>query len=165
MTQTDMPSGPDNAGVIAPPPLIYLGVLAIALALDWLMTGPGFGVPYGLRMAAATLLLIAGLALILIAGGSFSAAKTNIPPWKPSTAIVSTGVYRYTRNPMYLGMALIYIALSLFADSLIALAGLLVVLAIMQYGVIAREERYLEAKFGPSYREYKGRVGRWVGGG
>jgi len=116
-------------------------------------------------MAAATPLLIAGLSLIFIAGGSFSTAKTNIQPWKPSIAIVSTGIYRYTRNPMYLGMALVYAALSLFADSLIALAGLLVVLAIMQYGVIAREERYLEAKFGQSYREYKGRVGRWGGGG
>ena len=165
MAQTDTSSQPDNAGVIAPPPLIFVGVLAIALAIDWLIAGPSLGMSYGLRMLMATILLIPGGALLFAAGAGFSAAKTNIPPWKPSTALVTSGIYRYTRNPMYLGMALAYAALSVFADSVIALAGLPVAMVVMHYGVIAREERYLEAKFGPSYREYKGRVGRWVGGG
>ena len=162
MTDTNISSRQDNAGVIAPPPLIFIGVLTLALALDWMLSGPGFGWSYELRMAASAIFLVAGLALIVAAALRFSIAKTNIPPWKPSTAIVTTGVYRYTRNPMYLGMALIYATLCLFADSVIGLAGLPVALVVMHYGVIAREERYLEAKFGESYREYVERVRRWL---
>jgi protein-S-isoprenylcysteine O-methyltransferase Ste14 len=153
----------DIPGVIARPPLIYLGVLALAIALDWALTGPGLGLPYELRIAAGTILLIAGLCLIVAAATLFNAAKTNIQTGKPTTAIVTTGIYRYTRNPIYLGMALIYTALSLFADSFIGLAGLPVALVIVHYGVIAREERYLEVKFGQPYRDYKARVGRWGG--
>ena len=162
MAQTDTSSQPDNAGVIAPPPLIFVGVLAIALAIDWLIAGPSLGMSYGLRMLTATVLLIPGAALLFAAGAGFSAAKTNIPPWKPSTALVTSGIYGYTRNPMYLGMALAYAALILFADSVIALAGLPVALAVMYYGVIAREERYLEAKFGAEYRAYKSSARRWL---
>ena len=162
MAHTDTSSQPDNAGVIAPPPLIFVGVLAIALAIDWLIGGPHLGLSFGLRMLIATILLAPGGALLFAAGARFSATKTNIPPWKPATALVTTGIYRYTRNPMYLGMALAYAALSLFADSLIALAGLPVALAVMHYGVIAREERYLEAKFGAEYQAYKNVVRRWI---
>lgn len=161
MAQTDTSSQPDNAGVIAPPPLIFVGALAIALAIDWLIAGPSLGMPYGLRMLTATILLIPSGVLLFAAGADFSSAKTNIPPWKPSTALVTSGVYRYTRNPMYLGMALAYAAVSVFADSLIALLGLPVALAVMHYGVIAREERYLKEKFGEPYREYRRRVRRW----
>ena len=103
-----------------------------------------------------------GLALPLAGGTRFMASKTNIHPWKPATTIVTSGIFRYTRNPMYLGMALIYAALSLFADSLIALAGLPVALVLMHYGVIAREERYLEEKFGEPYRQYTRKVRRWA---
>ena len=161
MAHTDTSLRPDNAGVIAPPPLIFIGVLAIALAIDWLVAGPSLGMSYGLRMLTATILLIPAGVLLFAAGAGFSSAKTNIPPWKPSTALVTSGIYGYTRNPMYLGMALAYAALSVFADSVVALAGLPVALAVMHYGVIAREERYLEEKFGESYREYRRRVRRW----
>jgi protein-S-isoprenylcysteine O-methyltransferase Ste14 len=162
MSDTQTPSRPDHPGVIAPPPLIYLGVLLLAFAVDWVVAGPGLGLPVGLRMVAATVLLIAGLALPLAGGARFKASKTNIHPWKPATSVVRSGVYGYTRNPMYLGMAVIYAALSLFGNSLIALAGLPLALAIMHYGVIAREERYLESKFGAEYRAYKSAVRRWL---
>jgi protein-S-isoprenylcysteine O-methyltransferase Ste14 len=165
MTDANISSGQDNAGVVARPPLIYLGVLALAIALDWALTGPGLGLPYELRIAAGAILLVAGLCLIVAAATLFNTAKTNIQTGKPTTAIVTSGVYRYTRNPIYLGMALIYTALSLFADSLIGLAGLPVALVIVHYGVIAREERYLEVKFGQPYRDYKQQVGRWGGPG
>ena len=161
MAQIETSSQPDNAGVIAPPPLIYIGVLAIALAIDWLVAGPSLGMSYGLRMLLAAILLLPGAALLFAAGARFSAAKTSIPPWRPSTALVTTGIYRYTRNPMYLGMALAYVALSLFADSLIAVLALPVALAVMHYGVIQREERYLEGKFGDAYRAYMQVVRRW----
>jgi len=155
-------SDKDHPGVIAPPPLIFICVLLLALAFDWLVSGPGFGLPYMARMLAGGLLCIGGLALILAAGKRFSDAGTNIQTRKPSTALVTTGIYRYSRNPIYLGMALIYVGLSLFADSILALAWLPLALIIMYNGVIRREERYLESKFGQEYRAYKRRVRRWI---
>ena len=113
-------------------------------------------------MVLAAALLIPGVALAIAGRARFLAAKTNVHPWKPATTVVTSGVFGYTRNPMYLGMTLIYAALSLLADSAIALAGLPVALVIMRYGVIAREERYLEAKFGDVYRQYKRQVRRWI---
>lgn len=162
MTDAHMQSSPDHPGVIAPPPLIYVGVLGLALLLDWMAGGPGFGLPYVPRMILAALLLIVGAAIQIAGGTRFMAAKTNIHPWKPSKSVVTTGIFRYTRNPMYLGMALIYVSLSLLADSVLALAGLPVALAIMHYGVIKREEHYLEIKFGEVYRDYKSRTRRWI---
>jgi protein-S-isoprenylcysteine O-methyltransferase Ste14 len=162
MTSTTEAGKRDVAGVIAPPPLVYLGFLLAALGLDWLIGGPALPFPDSLRLVLATMLLTLGGALLIAAGARFTAANTAMPPWKPTTAIVTTGIYRYTRNPMYLGMALIYAGLSLFADSVIALAGLPMALMVMRYGVIAREERYLEGKFGAEYREYKSAVRRWL---
>ena len=127
MAQTDTSPQPDNAGVIAPPPLIFIGVLAIAFALDWLIGGPSLS---SLRMLAVMILLIAGGALLVAAGVRFSASNTNVRPTQPVTALVTSGIYSYTRNPMYLGMALIYMGLSLLADSTIVLAGLPVALII-----------------------------------
>ncbi len=132
MSSTDEDEKRDVSGVIAPPPLIYVGFLLAGLALDWL-----FGDT--LRILLAAILLIAGIALMVLGGSRFAAAGTNIQTRKPTTALVTSGIYRYTRNPIYLGMTLIYMALSLFADSSIALAGLPVVLAVFRYGVIARE--------------------------
>lgn len=113
-------------------------------------------------MIAGLVLGAMGLALILIAAFQFRHAKTHLEPWKPSTSLVTGGVYRFTRNPIYLGMALGYAGLSLLADSLIALAGLPLVLAIMHYGVIKREEHYLAIRFGQDYRDYQRRIRRWI---
>jgi protein-S-isoprenylcysteine O-methyltransferase Ste14 len=162
MTEISQSPGTDRPGVIAPPPLIYLGVLVLALLHAWLVGAPGFGLPFWGRMALGAIFALGGLAPILAAGKRFTEAGTNIQPWKPSTALVTTGVYRYSRNPIYLGMALIYVGLSLFADSLLALAWLPLALIIIHLGVIRREERYLEAKFGEEYRAYRGRVRRWI---
>jgi protein-S-isoprenylcysteine O-methyltransferase Ste14 len=87
---------------------------------------------------------------------------TNVQPSQPSTSLVSTGLYRISRNPMYLGMALLYAGLALLLESIVALILLPVVLVIIQTQVIVREERYLEARFGDDYVAYKGRVRRWL---
>lgn len=152
----------DRPGVIAPPLLIFGGVLLAALGLDRLLAGPGFGLPSEARLTAGLLLAIAGAALIIAAAVHFRRAKTHIEPWKPTTAIVTTGVYRVSRNPIYLGLALGYLALSLLADSMIAMVMLPVALAVMHYGVILREEKYLDIKFGEEYRAFKRRVRRWL---
>ena len=151
-----------NAGVVVPPPLIYAGVLVFALAMDALLGGPSIGLDGTPRMIAGGVLLAVGFAIPLIASAQFKMAGTEVRPWKPSTALVTTGVYRFTRNPMYLGLTLIYAGIALLADSVITLLCLVPLLAVIHYGVIKREEHYLEIIFGESYREYKRRVRRWI---
>jgi protein-S-isoprenylcysteine O-methyltransferase Ste14 len=99
---------------------------------------------------------------MLVAAGMFRRLGTNVPPSQPTTLIATTGPYRWTRNPMYLGMALIYSGLAIGLDGPIAFALLPLVLIAIQTQVIAREERYLEAKFGDDYRRYKAEVRRWL---
>lgn len=152
----------DSPKVKLPPPLVFLGALIAGIGFEHALGGPWLDVRPALRLTAAILLLPAGIALILRAAGLFRKAGTNIEPWRSSTAIVSSGPYRWSRNPIYLGMAVIYLGLALAFDSLIALLLLPVVLIVIQTQVIAREERYLEAKFGDAYRDYKARVRRWI---
>lgn len=157
-----MPAPRDTPGVIAPPPLLYLGMLGVALAVERLVRRVPTGWPRGARWGAALVLLIAAVALLAGALHRFRAARTPPEPWKPSKAMVATGVYRFTRNPMYLGMTLTYVALALALDSGVALVLLLPLVALVRWGVVAREERYLEAKFGDDYRHYRATVRRWI---
>ena len=150
----------NSAGVIAPPPLIYLGGLAIGFGLEALL--PGGSLPDAVRWVGGGVALLAGLALQTFFISAFNRVGTAVEPWKPTTAIVTTGPYRLTRNPAYLGMALIYVGIALLGDSLWALAPLPLVLAVIDRGVIAREERYLERKFGAEYTDYRAGVRRWL---
>jgi protein-S-isoprenylcysteine O-methyltransferase Ste14 len=150
----------DTAGVVAPPPLIYLAGLAVGFALEALL--PGSSVPTAVQWGLGGVLVVAGVALLLSFNTAFSRRGTAVEPWKPTTAIVTTGPYRITRNPAYLGMALVYVGVALMSDALWVLAPLPVVLAVVDRGVIAREERYLERKFGQEYVDYKSRVRRWL---
>jgi len=151
----------DSARITFPPPFIYLGMLLLGLLADRLL---GFSLPLtsAARIGALVLLVAAGAALLLAAQTRFTSAKTDVKPWKTSSAIVSQGVYGVTRNPMYLGMALVYFGLALGFASPTALVLLPVVLVVIQTQVIAREERYLEGKFGDAYRDYTARVRRWL---
>ncbi|MBI1250466.1 MAG: isoprenylcysteine carboxylmethyltransferase family protein [Alphaproteobacteria bacterium] len=152
----------DHAHVIAPPPLIYLAFLLAGMGIDALVDLPGLGLSVGLRLGLGLGLFGVGLTLVLAAAGNFRRSGEKPAPWTPTNAIVDSGPYRFTRNPMYLGMALAYLGLAIGADSLVALALLFPVLLIIQFGVIAREERYLEGKFGAPYRAFKARVRRWL---
>jgi protein-S-isoprenylcysteine O-methyltransferase Ste14 len=143
-----------------PPPLVYVaGLLA-----GWLI-GKAWGLgDFDDRWADPTSLVaaIAGAALMASAFGLFRRAGTDPLPMRPTTALVFGGPYRFTRNPMYLGMALVYLAFALLFDLPWALVLLPLVLVVIQTQVIAREERYLEAKFGEEYRAYRSRVRRWL---
>jgi protein-S-isoprenylcysteine O-methyltransferase Ste14 len=152
----------DNAGVIAPPPLLYGTALAAGLALDFLVLRVPTGLPAALRFGFAAVCVLAALVLIVGALTGFRRAGTPAEPWHPSTAIVTDGVYGYTRNPMYVAMALFYGAIAVAADGLITLLVLIPLLIVVHYGVILREERYLERKFGDEYRRYKLAVRRWI---
>jgi protein-S-isoprenylcysteine O-methyltransferase Ste14 len=153
---------PDVAGVIALPPLIYLGFLAAATVLEAIVPLP-IPVAHSLASYAVGVAFAAG-GFIMIAIGTqrFAAAGTNIPPTLPTTALVVDGIYERTRNPLYLGTTLVYLGLSVAALSLWAIALLVPLLWVINVGVVKREERYLERKFGDAYRDYKARVRRWI---
>jgi len=156
----DPREGTDNPGVIAPPPLIYAGTLAVGLLLNRLHPVPFL--PRGPWRVLGLPLAFTGLLIGLQGYREMGRAGTNVDPYKPSTTIVEAGPYRYTRNPLYLGMTLIYTGITTRANALPAALLLPIVLAVVRYGVIDREERYLERKFGDEYRHYKARVRRWV---
>jgi protein-S-isoprenylcysteine O-methyltransferase Ste14 len=157
-----VPSDSDNAGVRFPPPFIYLGVLLIGIGAERFVPLRHFGLDRSLLIILGLALVAAGILLGISAVGLFRRSDTTPEPWTSTTAIVTTGVYRYTRNPMYLGMASIYAGLAVVADSPLALILLPAVLLIIQSQVIAREESYLAAKFGDVYLDYKRRVRRWL---
>ncbi len=153
---------PDVAGVIALPPLIFLGFLAAATVLEAILPVP---IPFADALAsyvAGVALAAGGFVMIAIGTRRFAAAGTNIPPTLPTTALVVDGIYGRTRNPLYLGTTLIYLGLSVAAGSLWAIGLLVPLLWLINVGVVKREERYLERKFGDDYRAYKARVRRWI---
>ena len=153
-------NGRDNPGVIAPPPLIFAGGLAAGLLLNRLRPTPFL--PRTLSKVLGWPLVVGGLLLGLWGFREMRRAGTNVDPYHPTTAIVEAGPYAFTRNPLYMGMALVYFGTSARANVLPAALLLPVVLHLVDRGVIKREERYLEGKFGDEYLRYKGRVWRWI---
>jgi protein-S-isoprenylcysteine O-methyltransferase Ste14 len=150
----------DTAGVIAPPPLIYLAGLALGFALDAVL--PSGEIPGALRWLLGPALVLGGLSLMRSFFLSFGRAGTAVHPGKPSTALVTGGPYAHTRNPAYLGMALLGSGIALLAAAPWALLGIAAAMVVVDGGVIRREERYLERKFGAEYVAYRSRVRRWL---
>ena len=150
---------PRRAGVVAPPPTIYAAALVLGLAVDRLRH---VGVlPHAWARIVGPLLLVLGL-IGVPAILAFRRHHTSPNPFRPTTALVTSGPFRFTRNPMYLGFTLMYAGVALWANTLWPLLLLPVVLLVMHHGVITREERYLETLFGDEYRAYRGRVRRWL---
>jgi protein-S-isoprenylcysteine O-methyltransferase Ste14 len=150
----------DHAGVNIPPPLIYLVLFGLGLLLNWLM--PLSFLPMIPARAAALIFLGCGLLLGVWSIGLFRRAHTNVMPIQPTTALVISGPYRLTRNPIYLGFLCIYIAAALWFGVMWALAIVPLVVLAVQRLAIAKEERYLEQKFGDAYRRYRANVRRWI---
>lgn len=152
----------DTAGVIAPPPLIFLGFLAIGWGLSQVSPEPGLPISPDVRRYLAFALIAGGVVVDGAAVDRFRRAGTRPEPWKPTTALTTDGLYRFTRNPMYLGFALIYAGLAVVLDSAIALALLIPCLIVIDLFVIRREERYMAARFGADYDAYRRKVRRWL---
>jgi protein-S-isoprenylcysteine O-methyltransferase Ste14 len=153
-------SKPDQAGVRVPPPLCFFVFLAIGVLLNSAWMEGRLAIPF-LSVSGAA---IAALSLIylIFAAQKHKSAGTNIEPWKPTTAIISDGAYRYSRNPIYLAMAVFYAGTAIAAGSWLALLLLVPCLLVIRYYVIVREEAYLEDKFGKEYLDYKAKVRRWL---
>lgn len=107
-------------------------------------------------------LVVVAFALMLWGRRTLTSAGTNVDPKRPTTAIVTSGPYRFTRNPLYLGLALAYLGITLAVNTWWGIVVLAPLLLIMHAGVVRREERYLENKFGESYRQYRARVRRYL---
>jgi protein-S-isoprenylcysteine O-methyltransferase Ste14 len=158
MTQT-----PDTSGVRFPPPFVY----AIAVGLGFLLQR-WHALPIASASQARALRVVSlgwlglWLAISVSAALAFRSVHTSINPTRPTTQLARTGPYRYTRNPLYLGLALLTVAVACFANTLWPLLMLPAALWVIRVFVIAREERYLEAKFGDEYRTYKASVRRWL---
>ncbi len=153
----------DIPGVLAPPPLIYLAGLALGLIagrLRSLRLVPDSLQP--LRWWLGGGLALSGLGLASWAVRTMYQAGTHPEPYRPVTELVTIGPYQRSRNPIYLGLTLTYLGLALLLDALWCLLLLPAVLLVMVRGVIAREEAYLERRFGQRYRAYRARVRRWL---
>ncbi len=153
----------DNAGVAVHPPLLFLGGLAIACAVE------GVAPLWGGLLNAPTQALIIGAAAVLCAIAllaacfvSFTRAGTNVPTNRPSTAIVSSGPYSFSRNPIYIALMAFYGGLCLLLNAPWGLIVLPVLFAVLLFGVVQREEVYLAAKFPREYADYCARVRRWL---
>jgi len=155
-----MGDSPDNPGVRCPPPLLY----ALAVIGGYLLNRRS-PLPVGdgvFIKALAWALTFASLALAVSSIGNFRRSRTSIVPVRPATALVIAGPYRFTRNPMYVGMAVLTVALALFLDTWWVIVLLAPVLLVVRLFVIAPEERYLRRRFGADYVAYMRRVRRWV---
>jgi protein-S-isoprenylcysteine O-methyltransferase Ste14 len=152
----------DVPGVIVFPPLIPLTVLVVGILLDWLSPLTILnGIPFALRAVAGGILFVAGLSVMIGGRGTFVKAGTNVNPREPALKIVSHGIYSHLRNPMYVGGMVgllgIILAFGLEWTFVLLVIGSLV----LHFGVVLREERYLERKFGDDYRRYKQSVPRY----
>lgn len=154
---------PQTAGVIAPPPLLLLAAAAIGFMLESASPASfsAFAQPLTLRAAGVSLIALA-LVLGALAAWEFRRARTALEPWKPSTTLVTSGIFRFSRNPIYLGFLMILVGLGLYRDSPWIVAMALPLWAVYRIGVIAREEVYLARLFGEEYRTYCARTRRWL---
>lgn len=152
-----------TAGVIARPPFLFLAALLLGFVSDRLLPLP-YPVPRTgpVHWIVAGCLIPVGLALMAAGIRSFRRAGTPIPTNRPTRALVTTGVHGRTRNPIYLGMFLVYVGIGIAARSPSILVLTLPLAIAIRYGVVAREEAYLERRFGDAYRDYRSRVRRWV---
>jgi protein-S-isoprenylcysteine O-methyltransferase Ste14 len=153
-------SSPDSAGVPLFPPLIYVAVFLLGVVLEFAIPTPDLPLPLAIGIGMVGIVL--WVALDPAAMREFRQTGTEVPPNRPTTALVRTGPYRFSRNPMYLGMLILYAALALAFGVLWSLALLPVLLLVLDRLVVPREEAYLERKFGDDYRAYRKQVRRWL---
>jgi protein-S-isoprenylcysteine O-methyltransferase Ste14 len=150
----------DHPGVIALPPLLFLGFLVGGVVLNLLRPLP-LSSSLTPRMVGIVIFFV-GLMLGIWGRKMMTRAGTNVNPREPTTALVVTGPFRYSRNPLYVALFLMYIGLALALNTLWPIVLIAVLFPLMHWGVVLREERYLEQKFGEVYSRYCGVTRRWI---
>jgi protein-S-isoprenylcysteine O-methyltransferase Ste14 len=154
-------AAPDVAklGLVRPPfvyliSLVFGTVIHLAVPLPFLPVS--LAVPLGVPLVAVA------IALFSYSVAKFRSAGTPVPARKPTTAIVRTGPYRFSRNPIYLAFSLFQFGIAIWVNSVWLLATLVGAVVLIRFVVIPREEQYLERKFGAQYLDYKASVRRWL---
>jgi protein-S-isoprenylcysteine O-methyltransferase Ste14 len=150
----------DHADVVGRPPLLYAASFILALVLQRFWPSQILG---GASLVwAGIFLLAADVGLVIWGRRSLLVANTAVDPSLPTSTIVTSGPFRFSRNPLYVGLTLIYLDLTLIANSWWGVVLLCPLLVIMHFRVVRREERYLERKFGERYRRYRSSVPRYL---
>jgi protein-S-isoprenylcysteine O-methyltransferase Ste14 len=151
------------AGVLTRPPFLFLACLILGFVLDYVLPLPG-ALPWTALVCwtAGGGLIVLGVAIMAAGIRNFSRAATPVPSDQPVRALVTTGIHGWSRNPIYVGMFFLYAGIGLAARGPWILILALPLAITLRYGVVAREEAYLERRFGDAYRDYKARVRRWL---
>ena len=150
----------DSAGVLAPAPVFFGVAVAVGYGIEWFLPTSLLSFPYAAVLGG--FLIAVSVALVLFAVVPLLRAHTAFDARKPTTRIVTTGAYKVSRNPVYLALALLQAGLAFASHPLWLLLTAAVAVAITHWGIILREERYLEGKFGDEYRSYAANVRRWL---
>jgi protein-S-isoprenylcysteine O-methyltransferase Ste14 len=160
MTENSVATPADNPGVVARPPLLYGGAFLVVLVFRWLWPMPIFG--HVVALWPGLMFVVLGVGIAIWGRRTLQTAGTNVNPALPATAIVNSGPFRFSRNPLYLALTLLYFGLTLAFNTWWGIVVLVPLLIIMHRGVVLREERYLEQKFGETYRQYRSKVRRYL---
>ena len=157
-----MPDERDVPGVLIFPPLLFLIVLVVGILLDWLVPLSFLDpIPPSARLTLGPLLLVLGVVSAIVGKKTFDRIGTNVRPTQPALKLADQGIFSHLRNPMYVGMGLALIGVVIAFAFEWTLFALIVGALVMHFGVVLREERYLERKFGDDYRRYKQTVPRY----
>ena len=156
-----MSGSKQTPGVIAPPPIIVIGVVAFGYGLGRLWPFELTGLDPTVRVCVGGGLFIMATVLAVSALAVMRSAGTPPEPWKPTIHIVSSGPFKYTRNPIYVAMLLVFTGIGMFMGSAWLLLCIPVLFLLLHFGVVVREEAYLTGRFGEEYLAYMRRVRRW----
>ena len=160
MAENRTPAPSAHAGVWVPSPLIYVAIFGVGLLLQQFV--PLAALPALPMQVAAAVFLVGGVLLLVWSNVLFRREHTSLVPVRPTAALVRLGPYRWTRNPMYLGLLCVYIGLACWFGVTWALILVPLVVPAVHVLAIAKEERYLEQRFGEPYRQYRAQVRRWI---
>jgi len=147
-------------GLKFPPPLLVLAVIGVAWLADRVRPLPISSGEAPLLLGVAVIVIAVLLALLALV--HFIEARTKLEPWQPTSTVIQKGLFRYSRNPIYLSYCIATIGTGLVLNSWWIVVGVTMLKPLLERFVISREEAYLEKKFGDSYLQYKDRVRRWL---
>ena len=151
----------DHAGVIAPPPLLMLLCITAGFLAEHFQHFPIFSADHPIRRPLCFALFGAAVIIFVAAVRELIKHKTHPSPYKATAALVQTGIYRFSRNPIYVGFLLVAVASAACANSAWLILAAVALFVLLRFGVVSREEQYLSRKFGDVYEGYRRKVRRW----
>ena len=157
-----MSSKDSGPGVKVPPPLIFISFALLGYLLEQVYSLQLISGDVSVLLLCSYVIFSLGIIVIFLAVISFFRHKTHIEPWQPASALMTEGIFAYSRNPIYLGFVVLVVAAALYLNTFWLLIGLLPSIWLLIHLVLQKEEQYLAQKFGAAYLAYKSRVRRWL---